>query len=326
MLRRKRAGLRSESPHQGPAGSLAPPQQSPGSISLERFALTDAREIRLPIGHGLSLRGIQRGPQGSDQPIFILIHGLASNARMWDGVGATLAEQGYPSLAIDLRGHGRSDKPDHGYDFETICSDLEQVLDHLGVERAIFVGQSWGGNIVVHAAHCLAHRLHSVVAVDGGVIELSTAFPQWEHCAERLAPPRLAGTRAGRLESAIRAMNADWPETGIVGSLSNFQFHDDGTISPWLTFDRHMLILEELWQHRPSELFPVIDRPVLLLPADSGDVDWTHNKELAVESALRNLARGRVEWFRPAHHDLHAQHPERCAHVLIENIENGFLL
>jgi phenylalanyl-tRNA synthetase beta subunit len=47
---------------------------------------------------------------------------------------------------------------------------------------------------------------------------------------------------------------------------------------------------------------------------------------LAVESALRNLARGRVEWFRPAHHDLHAQHPERCAHVLIENIENGFLL
>ena len=50
-------------------------------------------------------------PQRDAEPKFVLIHGLASNARMWDGVGAALAERGYASIAVDLRGHGRSPKP-----------------------------------------------------------------------------------------------------------------------------------------------------------------------------------------------------------------------
>ncbi|MGA0877752.1 MAG: alpha/beta fold hydrolase [Ilumatobacteraceae bacterium] len=295
------------------------------SIS-ERFALTDGESLSLEIGDGLTLRGIRRGPETGDAPFFLLIHGLASNARMWDGVGRALADTGMPSLALDLRGHGRSSKPDHGYDFDTICADLVAVLDRCGIERAVLVGQSWGGNIVVHAAHRIPERVHSVVAVDGGIIELGSVFPKWEDCAHRLQPPRLAGTRAGRLESAIRSMNADWPESGLVGSLSNFQFHEDGTISPWLTFERHMIILAELWRHRPSQLFPGIDRPVLFMPADSGDVNWTHDKERAIDKALTALSRGRVHWFRPAHHDLHAQHPERCAEVLVDHVKDGFLV
>lgn len=292
----------------------------------ERFPLTDGVSTNFDIGGGLHLRGIERGPENSDAPFFLLIHGLASNARMWDGVGKALAEKGFPSLALDLRGHGRSAKPDHGYDFDTVCADLAAVLDRCGTERAVFVGQSWGGNVVVHAAHLIPERVHSVVAVDGGIIELGTVFPEWEDCAQRLQPPRLAGTRAGRLESAIRSMNADWPESGIIGSLSNFEFHDDGTISPWLTFERHMTILAELWRHRPSRLFPTIDKPVLFLPADSGDVQWTHDKERAIERALESLTHGRVHWFRPAHHDLHAQHPNRCAEVLIDHVKDGFLV
>lgn len=288
--------------------------------------MTDGDSTVIDLGNGLALRGIRRGPDDDAAPLFLLIHGLASNARMWDGVGVALAERGFPSLAVDLRGHGQSHKPDHGYDFDTICDDLAAVLDDCDVERAIFVGQSWGGNIVVHAAHRMPERVHSAVAVDGGVIELGSVFPAWEDCARRLQPPRLAGTRAGRLESAIRSMNADWPESGLIGSLSNFCFHEDGTISPWLTFERHMTILSELWRHRPSEMFPEIERPVLFLPADSGDVEWTHDKERAIEVALTGLARGRVHWFRPAHHDLHAQHPRRCAEVLIDNVKDGFLV
>lgn len=288
--------------------------------------MTDGVSTTFDIGGGLHLRGIRRGPASSGEPFFVLIHGLASNARMWDGVGRTLAESGYPSLALDLRGHGRSAKPDHGYDFDTICDDLVAVFDHAAIERAILVGQSWGGNVVVHSAHRMPDRLHSVVAVDGGIIELGTVFPKWDDCARRLQPPRLAGTRAGRLESAIRSMNADWPESGIIGSLSNFEFHEDGTISPWLTFERHMTILAELWRHRPSQLFPDIDLPILFLPADSGDVNWTQDKERAIENALNALDRGRVHWFRPAHHDLHAQHPNRCAEVLIDQVKDGFLV
>jgi pimeloyl-ACP methyl ester carboxylesterase len=243
---------------------------------------------------------------------------------MWDGVGSELAAQGHRSIAVDLRGHGRSDKPDEGYDFDTVSRDLCELLDALSIDKAVFVGQSWGGNIVVHAALRHPDRVIAAVPVDGGFIELGDSFPEWEVCAERMQPPRLAGMRGSRLESAIRATNTDWPETGIIGSLSNFEFREDGTISPWLTFDRHMLILNELWKHRPSEMFASIDRPVLFMPADSGDVAWTSNKETAINSALAKLKSGRAHWFRPAHHDLHAQHPQRCAEVLISNLKNGF--
>ncbi|MFZ9442918.1 MAG: alpha/beta fold hydrolase [Ilumatobacteraceae bacterium] len=291
----------------------------------DHFPVRNGRVVRVPSGNGHSMRTIQRGDRRVDSPIFLLIHGLASNARMWDGVGDALQESGYTSVALDLRGHGLSDKPDSGYDFDTVCDDVVGVLDHLSIDRAVFVGQSWGGNVVVHAAHRHPDRVIGSVAVDGGVIELGRVFPDWNDCERRMAPPRLAGMRAGRLESAIRATNGDWPETGIIGSLSNFAFHDDGTISPHLTFDRHMLILRELWSHRPSELFPKIDRPVLFLPADSGDVAWTRDKEAAIDHAVASLKKGRAHWFKPAHHDLHAQHPRRCADVLIENVENGFL-
>jgi pimeloyl-ACP methyl ester carboxylesterase len=244
---------------------------------------------------------------------------------MWDGVAAALDARGLSSIAIDLRGHGLSDKPDVGYDFDTVVTDIVSAVHALGVTRAILVGQSWGGNIAVHGLHRRPDVFTSGVAVDGGFIELAKSFPSWDDCAHHLQPPRLAGTRASRLESAIRSMNADWPESGIIGALSNFQYHEDGTLSPWLSFDRHMTILRELWMHRPSAMFSEIDQPLLFLPADSGDVAWTRNKEHAIEEALKALASGRAVWFRPAHHDLHAQFPERTADVLIDNLEEGFL-
>ena len=293
----------------------------------EHHPLVDAPTERVDVGGGIRLRIIDRRPEHIDEslPPVLLIHGLASNARMWDGVGTSLMRSNVRSIAVDLRGHGRSDKPDEGYDFDSVVADLVGLLDERDIDRAVFVGQSWGGNVVVHAAHGHPQRVVGAVAVDGGMIELGRTFANWDDCASALRPPNLIGTRFGRMEAAMRSMNSDWPESGIVGSLANFEVVADGTIRPWLTLERHMKILRELWSHRPSEMFPRIERPILFVPADSGDVAWTRNKEKAVDHALQTLPRARAHWFRPAHHDLHAQHPERFAEVLLSNMKNGFL-
>ena len=301
--------------------SIAPPDYR------ERFPVTDGAIGHVEVDSNVSLRIIERGTVDPDPllPPVVLVHGLASNARMWDGVAAALTSQRVRTVAVDLRGHGRSDRPDHGYDFATVGRDVCRVLDALQIERAVIVGQSWGGNVVVDMAHRHADRVVGVVPVDGGMIDLHRTFPEWDDCARALHPPRLTGTRAGRLEAAIRSMHADWPETGIIGALSNFEVLDDGTIRPWLRLEHHMAILRELWEHRPSALYPAIERPVLFVPADSGDVAWTRDKNRAVDEALRVLPRARAHWFRPAHHDVHAQHPVQVAEVLTANLRNGFL-
>ena len=72
------------------------------------------------------------------------------------------------------------------------------------------------------------------------------------------------------LEAWIRRAHPDWPETGIAGTLANFQVLADGTVAPWLTRERHMIILRQLWEHHPPQLYPKVRAPVSLLMAESG--------------------------------------------------------
>lgn len=272
---------------------------------------------RVPVAPGVELRILERGAGASGVP-FLLVHGLASNARLWDGTAEVLAAAGHHVVAVDQRGHGHSSKPDSGYDFATIVNDLVALLDQLEWSRPVIAGQSWGGNVVVEFAATHPDRLGAVAAVDGGFIELGSRFDSWEECRARLSPPRLVGTPAVQMEEWIRKANPDWPETGIQGTLANFEVRADGTVAPWLTFERHLMILEALYGHRPSERFPSVTVPALLVPADTGDVAWTHDKEIAVDAALADLPDGRVRWFSPAHHDIHAQHPVELAHALLD--------
>jgi pimeloyl-ACP methyl ester carboxylesterase len=95
---------------------------------------------------------------------------------------------------------------------------------------------------------------------------------------------------------------------------------DDGTIRPWLTLDRHLAILRDLWEHDPRALYGRVTAPVLLVPADhGGDGAGMVAKRRAVDEALALLPDARVHWFGPpADHDLHAQHPDELAALLLE--------
>jgi len=275
---------------------------------------TRPHEQHITVDHDVTLRALVH--QGTHATAFVLVHGLASNARLWDGTAAALAARGHTVVALDQRGHGLSSKPDHGYDFSSVVADLLAVIEQLGLDRPVVVGQSWGGNVVVELGATAPDRVRGVVAVDGGFIELGSRFASWDDCCAALTPPRLVGTPAATMEQRMRAYHPHWPEEGIVGALANFEVRADGTIAPWLTLERHLMILRALFDHRPSELFPRIEVPVLLVPADSGDVAWTRDKRRAVDAAAALLPRGDVHWFSPADHDIHAQYPVELADLL----------
>ncbi len=248
---------------------------------------------------------------------FLLVHGLASNARTWDGVAAGLVARGHPAVSVDLRGHGRSSKPDGPYDMATVADDLAALIDRLPLDRPIVAGQSWGGNVVVELASRHPGAVRGVVCVDGGWLEPSRDFADWDACRAALAPPRLAGRPFSEIEGYVRSAHPDWPESGIVGTLANFEVRSDGTIAPWLTFEHHIAVLRGLWEHRPSERFPDLTVPVLLAPVDGGDTDWTRRKRRDVEAAAAVIPDAGVRWF-VGDHDIHAQRPDELSSVMHE--------
>lgn len=88
--------------------------------------------------------------QGKGEPV-VLIHGLYASARMnWQmpGIMAALARD-HQVIALDLPGHGASDKPDQAEAYgERLADDVVLLMDHLKIPKAHVVGYSMGGMIV----------------------------------------------------------------------------------------------------------------------------------------------------------------------------------
>lgn len=272
---------------------------------------------------GVELSCIERNLGGPGTPS-VLVHGLASNARLWDGVAERLAAEGHPVVAVDQRGHGWSDKPDAGYDFATLVEDLVAVIAHYGFERPLVAGQSWGANVVLELAASHPDAVSVVALVDGGTRDLADGFADWPTCEAALAPPQLAGMPAARFESHIRQAHPEWPEEGVEGTLANMEFLPDGTIRPWLSREHHMVILRHLWEHKPSKRFAAVRAPVLIIPArDETNRRWMQGKSGSVERASGTLPRSVVHWI-DGDHDLHAQHPDVVARLLDSATEPGY--
>src|SRR5215475_6517774 len=103
------------------------------------------RDLRITLPSGVTLH--VRSDGDANGPDFLLIHGLASNARLWDETAAVLVAAGHRAFAADLRGHGESDLPDGDIGTGTAARDVAGVADQLGLSAAIVAGQSWGGNV-----------------------------------------------------------------------------------------------------------------------------------------------------------------------------------
>jgi len=275
-----------------------------------------------PLVSGVELHAVHWDPPATTGVPFLLVHGLASNARLWDGVALHLAQRGHRVVAVDQRGHGLSSKPDDGYDMATVADDLRLFIDVLGWDSPAVAGQSWGGNVVLELAWAHPDSVSMIACVDGGFIDLAGKFPDWTDASNALAPPRLAGTPLADITRWVHASAADWPETGRQGTLANFEVRTDGTVAPWLTFDRHLTVLRGLWEHQPSSRYSDVQVPTLLICADTGDVSWSASKHDAVDQAIAALPRGRAVWFSPAHHDVHAQQPAAVGDLLLQAVSD----
>ena len=99
-----------------------------------------------------------------DRPL-VLIHGLLMNRRMFDRLGPEMAERGNRVIAVDLLGHGRSDRPLEmsRYSMTFFARQVEALLDHLELDQAVVGGTSLGANATLELNHLAPERVKAMM-------------------------------------------------------------------------------------------------------------------------------------------------------------------
>jgi pimeloyl-ACP methyl ester carboxylesterase len=131
-------------------------------------------------------------------PALVLVHGTALSQAIWRGFGYVreLAAD-FTTVTLDLRGHGRSDKPHEraAYRAESLVSDVLAVLDEAGIDRAHYLGYSLGGRVGFSLAATHPERMLSFVSAGGSPRIAPDSFDRvfFPGCVEALETGGMAG-------------------------------------------------------------------------------------------------------------------------------------
>lgn len=123
------------------------------------------------------LRGVGGGP-----PI-VLIHSLALNGEVWDGVVARLEDQA-DVLVYDCRGHGASERKVGNYTPALFADDLADLMDHVGWRDAVVAGCSMGGCVAQAFAGAYPERTAGLALIDTTAWYGENAPTEWRQRAE----------------------------------------------------------------------------------------------------------------------------------------------
>src|SRR4051794_2876176 len=121
-----------------PITSSTPLTSSPASVPLQ------ATDHMLVAPDGVRIHYLDA--PGAGRPL-VMLHGLSANAHCFAGLIVAGLSPAYRVIAPDLRGRGQSDKPSSGYTMPDHARDVLALMDHLGLDRVVLGGHSFGGYV-----------------------------------------------------------------------------------------------------------------------------------------------------------------------------------
>lgn len=113
-------------------------------------------------------------------PVILLIHATGFHGRCWDDVVRRLPP-GFNIIAVDTRGHGRSEKTGPIDDWSKPARDLAELVAHLNIEGAIGAGHSMGGHLLVQIAAANPRAFKRLLLIDPVIMapEMYSGAPFW---------------------------------------------------------------------------------------------------------------------------------------------------
>jgi pimeloyl-ACP methyl ester carboxylesterase len=146
-----------------------------------------------------------------DRPL-VLIHGLLMNRRMFDRLAPEMAARGNRVIAIDLLGHGRSDRPPEmaHYSMASFAQQVVALLDHLELDQAVIGGTSLGANVSLTTAKMAPERVRGMMiempVLDNALLAAAVIFT-----------PVMLGLRFGApLLKLVAAVTSRVPRTNML--------------------------------------------------------------------------------------------------------------
>jgi N-formylmaleamate deformylase len=198
---------------------------------------------------------------GGSKPSLMLVHGISDDGLCWSPVAEGLSGE-YDVIMVDLRGHGKSDAPEEGYDLATMATELSGLITGLGLESPIVIGHSLGALTAITLASLAPDLPLAIILEDPPAFwhvrpplpeeaDLQAGMRMWLHDLKRK-------TRDDLLEIA-RSENPVWSEAELV---------------PWAdSKHRFSLNITRLVDHQqtvPANFPTLLDQitcPVLLITA-----------------------------------------------------------
>jgi len=256
---------------------------------------------------------------GRDGPSVVLLHGLTQQRKFWMPVMKRLmSDPAHPRIiAVDLRGHGESARPEGGYGVASCAADVVAVMESLSLEHSVVVGHSWGASVALSVAAARHDLVSAVVALDGGFVRLSDLGDR-EQVRERLLPPRLGIPLDELMASISSGLLAPWWSDEVRDALlPTFEVGDDGLARTRLGYERHLMVLDGLLDFEPEEVLPKILCPAWLIQCEPlpnpddpyASSEWQQMGENSLQAAVAMLVQARVQRWAGALHDVPLQWP-----------------
>ncbi len=239
---------------------------------------------------------------GSGAPL-LLLHGLGSSTRDWEYQIPAFAAR-YEVITVDVRGHGRSEKPPGPYSLPLFAADILALMRRLEIVPAHVVGISMGGMIAFQMAAQSPEAFRSMVIVNSAPELRLRTLAERLQAAQRMAIVRLLGMRrmgrflAGRMfprpEQADirRTFEARWAENDRRAYLEAFKALLDWSV---------------------AEALPRMDIPALIVAAEA---DYTPVETKRAYAA--RMPRARVVVIPDSRHGTPVDQPQRFNQAVLD--------
>jgi pimeloyl-ACP methyl ester carboxylesterase len=298
-------------------------------------SFVDADDVRLHYLEwnpaALPLDATTSVPETSDNIPIVLLHGLGSTADTWRLVADELCQL-HPVIAFDLRGHGRSDQPDDGYDLVTIAEDVISAMAKLGFGQVAIVAHGWGARVALVLTARHRALVSHLILVDCPHIE-PRHWPGMtrERFINEKSPDASYSSLTSYLDALHDEMSSFWsPEVEAI-VRTYIRELPDGRVEDHLLPEHQVKLRVSLWEDRALSYYGKLICPVLLVPAadkprpdeelperlEDADEFAAAKGQMAAQVA-RAIQHCSVLWMPDTSHDIQLQHP----HILAQSIIN----